>query len=204
MDKDKYLSVFAGLALLAQLICACCPLFRLWCPECVHGGFQSITSYPFRTIHTTPKGIRVDDGMGYGADLAKLDARVDAMETCFREEMRKLPVLTLEQQNAWGCQMVKGFGESWPLKRTCIWIKVVPPVTSTCSDQQFIPAKAPDALCRAKGIEPTAECPCLWRTAIQDDRVIITPPAMYLWEIGRLWTLCNNVWASPFARCLSL
>lgn len=147
----------------------------------------------------TPSGIQVDTG-GYAVDFIALDARIAKIEACIRQVAAESLALPAEEKKSWQC--LREADPNQELMRDCLVIKVVAPTLSKCSDWQFIGVAAPDELCLAKGVTPTAECPCMWRTAIQDDNVVITPPAMYLWEVGRIMTSCNNIWYSPYAKCL--
>ncbi len=197
-----YLTRAVLLTFIMLTVGACCLWFKSWCPTCPLGHYQSLSTYAFKETHRTSKGVRVDDSLGYGIDLELLDLRVDNMRGCIQEEMLKLAVITAEQRTSWGCAGI-GFDESYKLSRGCFAIKVVAPIKSACSDWELLPIPAPDVLCQAKGLEVSADCPCRWRTVIQDDFLIITPPALYLWEIAKIWTQCSNTWASPFAKCLS-
>jgi hypothetical protein len=166
--------------------------------QCYNGYFENITNYTVKPDAVTPSGIRVDTG-GYAVDFIKLDARLAQMEACIQEVARASLALPRETLQKWQCLKF----DDTPLNRACLVIKVVSPAYSSCSDWQHIPVEAPADLCEAKGLTPTADCHCLWRTAIQDNNTIITPPAMYLWDVGRMMTTCNDVWRSDFAKCLS-
>jgi hypothetical protein len=164
--------------------------------DCYQNFFEDITDFEINPDMATGSGIKVDSG-GFDVDLFALDARIGMMEWCITGVMANNP----EPDPKWQC-LYRNFTGMRRLKRSCLIIKIVPPVYSKCSKWQFIGVPAPNELCRAKGINPTPECPCMWRTAVQDDNVVITPPALYLWEIGRIMTSCNNIWESPFAPCL--
>lgn len=152
---------------------------------------------------STPSGVLVDDSEVPAVDMLALDTRIDAMEGCFLAAAKNLPEPTPEQLWNWQCIRNPKYIE--PIKRGCITIKVVPPVLSQCqTEYQLLPVKADDKLCEAKGLKPTPQCPCLWRTIILHDTTIITPPALYLWELPRAWSGCNNLWFSPFSHCLTL
>lgn len=169
------------------------------CKTCYSNYFANVTSYKIVPNATTSKGIKVDTASNFNTDLEELDRRIDKIEACMLEEMRKLPLLTEQQRQEWQCPD-KGFIAE-ELKRECVQIKVVSAVVSECSAWQLLPVLAPNKLCLDKGVIPTIECPCRWRTVVQDDYRIITPPAMYLWELPRVMTGCNNIWKSPFAKC---
>ncbi len=156
----------------------------------------------------TPAGIRVDTS-GYAINATLLDERVGKIEACILRVMSENPI----PNPAWQC--IPANYKPEPLKRDYLVIKLVTPVPS-CSNWQLLPIPAPDELCAEKELKPKPECPCLWRTAIQDENIILTPPpetrpdipptsvpAPYLWEIGRMMTGCNGIWSSPFTKCLS-
>jgi hypothetical protein len=76
---------------------------------------------------------------------------------------------------------------------------------SPCSGQQLLPYNAPEALCEQKGIKPTQDCPCMWRVALQDNWLIVTPPNLLLFkaELTRLVTGINNPWLNnEISKCL--
>jgi hypothetical protein len=100
----------------------------------------------------------------------------------------------------WGCLQGSG-DEIKELNKECLIIKFIPAVKSSCSNWEFLPILAPEQGCIDKGLIPTAECPCRWRTGILNDNVILTPPATYLWDIIRIMTTCNGFWYSPYAKC---
>lgn len=185
---------------------------------CYLNYFQNVTDYKVAPDTHTPSGVAVDTGNGlYEIDLKELDGRLSKIESCLQDVMEELPDLSKEEIDGWQC-IRDGFGKREALKRQCLVIKLVRPVYGSCSDYQMIEATVEPnpSLCEDKGLPPTPDCPCRWRTAIQDENTIITPPeetrpdiaptippAPYLWELGRMMTSCNNVWASPFAKCLS-
>ena len=88
------------------------------------------------------------------------------------------------------------------------WLSVYIATDSTvspCTGHQLLPYPAPDRLCLDKGQEPTAECPCRWRGAIQDGYwIVVTPDLRMLKEqVTRLVLNLNNPWSRPeLARCL--
>lgn len=168
--------------------------------RCYQNFYQNITNYEVSPDVVTPSGIKVDAG-GYAVDLVALDARIAKIEACIQAAAAESLALSAEEKKSWQC--LREVDSDQKLSRECLVIKVVTPTFSKCSDWQFIGVMAPDEGCLAKGLTPTSECPCMWRTAVQDDNIVITPPAMYLWEVGRIMTSCNDVWHSPYAKCLS-
>lgn len=178
--------------------------------NCYENNFENITNHTISPDTSTPEGISVDTG-GYPINLQMLDERINRIESCIQNLFKNYPLPDAK----WKCLKTR-FDPQEKLLRKCLVIKIVPPVYSPCSDWQFIGEYAPAEFCLVKGVVPKPECPCRWRTAIQDENVIITPPeetrsnipptippAPYLWEIGRMMTSCNEVWQSPFSACLS-
>jgi len=146
----------------------------------------------------TPHGIRLDLRDAPSTDIVKLDERVGKMIVCLEEELRKV---NYHPPKDWQCQ--SPLVEPGKFKWDCYPIKVVPAAKSPCSpDQEFLPVLADPRLCVAKGLEPKPECPCRWRTLVQHGFSVITPPRLYLWELGRQITGCHNLWSTPAARCL--
>lgn len=181
--------------------------------KCYKNYYMNITDFEVNLNAETKNGIKVDTG-GYYVNLQSLDKRILKIETCLLEVMKDLKEISAQNQQKWQCLKNK-FNPDERLKKECLTIKIVPPINSKCSAWQTIGVIAPNEHCIAKGLMPTDECPCMWRTAIQDENVIISPPeetrdvpktsvvAPYLWELGRIMTSCNLTWYSPFAKCLS-
>jgi len=165
--------------------------------QCYFNYYANVGTWVVNPDKVTPSGIKIDSG-GYLIDLEKIDKRIKNIEQCIIEVAKEYERKGFENQ--WQCiRPIKP--ES--LKRDCLMIKIVNPIYSNCGkDWEFIGIKAPDKLCEDKGLIITPECPCMWRTAIFQDNVIISPPALYLWELGRIITSCNAIWASEFAKCL--
>lgn len=167
------------------------------CKEsCYENYFQNITEYKINPVYQTPKGIGLDvTDVGIFPELNLIDERVDKIEECILNVTKSITKI----EPIWQCIRALPVEN---LKRECIIIKVVQPVYSKCqSNWNLLPILAPEQLCIEKGIIPTKECPCRWRSVVQDDNVIITPPALYLWDIVKIYTGCNNFWYSPFAAC---
>lgn len=76
----------------------------------------------------------------------------------------------------------------------------------TCDGtQQVLLDEAPAASCEAKGLEPTPECPCRWRAAIQDQQVAVSTPDLYNVRdpIVRIVTRCMQPWSAPeLVQCM--
>jgi hypothetical protein len=209
MTRDDRINVicvciFGALACLAvYLLSGCCNLFP---GSKVFGGCQSCYGsmifedkyYDVKSNITTPKGWHVD-ATEQSFDVAAFDARMDKIETCLLGLMTEYKTLTEDQRVKWGC-WPRGYDPK-PLSRDCLEFKIVPAVKG-CSDWQFTKVLAPDAGCLAKGITPTPTCPCRYRTYVQGNRIVVTPPALYLWEVTRIVTGCSGAWSSPFAKCM--
>lgn len=133
------------------------------------------TDYPFKVTGHSPAGIPVDDPRG-DLDLTALDAKVSSVLGCL------------------------GAG---PLPRE-FGVKVAPDWSvSACSGQQVFPCAIGPEGCQAKGLTPTADCPCRCRAVVQDNAIIVTVPAMTVLP-GRLVSLltgAENPWLSEFAEC---
>jgi len=186
-----------------------------------HNFYSNITNYSVHPTHITSAGIQIDAGNSY-PDLFTLDYRISQIEACLLNSMKNYPHITTEERNKWQC-LSNDVNPKEKLKRKYLIIKLVKPFFSNKSDWLFIgqnenstsPLEAPQSACQAKNLEP----PCYWRTAIQNENIIISPnpyldmkreipqtspPTPYLWEIGRMMTGCNLTWYAPhFAKCLS-
>jgi hypothetical protein len=178
-----------------RLLSAACALIFTACGDhCPRNFFQNVTDYRVAPTVSMITGWRIDSDIGFFTALTELDARMDKMDDCVLKVAAGIKSLN----PIWGC--IRPL-PTQPFDRSCLIVKVVPPVYSACSTWEHLPAEADPRFCRDKGLEPTLECPCLWRSAIQDDYVLVTPPAMYAWDIVRMYTGCNNLWGSPFAVC---
>ena len=159
--------------------------------ECYNNGFSNIIRYEITPDITLTSGIRVDSG-GFQIDTGKLQERLTNIDDCIIDVVTNEP----EYMDFFPPGEIK-------LKKDCIVIKVVDAVAG-CSEWQFIDVLAPESLCRAKGVKPTSECPCRWRTALLDDNVVLTPSDVYLWEVVRMHTGLDYIWDTPFAKCAVL
>jgi hypothetical protein len=164
--------------------------FLVPCMRYASNNFSNLTSYRIHTDTVTAAGFRIDSS-GYLLTheyLSAVDDRLLEIEKCMQTVDPKLD----------------------PIDRDCFTIKLVEPVHSICSpEEEFLPVEAPRALCEDKGLEPNPECPCRWRTAVQDHDVLIVPFApdprkLNLWDTVRIHTGINNVWPTPFAKCAAL
>lgn len=146
---------------------------------------------------TTPSGVRVDPGENE-VDLVALDAVLDRVDDCLAKLAPggELPV--------WLSVAAQCPGKSLRVsERSCITIKVVDDWYETCSGEQALSWLAPASGCAAKGLKPDPNCPCRWRSGMQDGHTVVTTPDFYLawdWYI-RVTTGCLNPWAKGMAEC---
>jgi hypothetical protein len=160
--------------------------------------FHGEVSWKVKVDYVTVGGFAVDNDSTWEIDNVLLDARAEHIEQCLKEVCKDAP----PTEPWWDCNCSHLIASD--LKRDCIVVKIVEPIFSRCSDWQFVPIDAPQRLCDAKGLEENPECPCRWRWYIQDQNVLITPPALYLYDLVRMHTTCNAMWFVPeLAACAS-
>lgn len=168
---------------------------------CYSNLYLNITDYPVNPNAVTPSGIQVDTFIDL--DLQRLDQRISQIETCLKNLVGAEYIISQKEMIEWQCLKNTFYPEEF--KRNCLVIKVVEPVFSQCSDWHFIDALAPQEQCEAKGLEQDKNCPCRYRWAIQNENVLITPPGhlgdLYLYDLVKIWTGCNNYWISSFSIC---
>jgi len=171
---------------------------------CYINFYQNITNYDINVNAVTPAGFQLDTG-GYPIDEHSLDARLLKIESCLTETAKEINFTTDQLPEDWQCL-------SHPLdillfRRECLVIKFVESAYSPCTpEEEFLPIEAPQTLCKEKGLKPNPDCPCRWRTAIQDDNYLIVPwtekvENMNLWDLIRVHTGCNLFWSSPLSKC---
>ena len=171
--------------------------------QCYINHYQNITNYEVNP-NTTIAGVMVDDG-SFDFDREILADRILAIEECLVGAAGPLDPKEKEEGRC-----LKDSLEPLPFKRDCLVIKIVESVYSPCSPNEgFLPVEAPQALCEEKGLEADPNCPCRWRTAIQDDNVLIVPlesaERMNLWDLTRIWSGCNNQWkVTNLTKCAGL
>ena len=186
------------LVLLSSLICGGCG------PDCYWNLYTNVTKYSIQTNQVTESGIAVDTIQSYQPDLEAIDSAVLRVEACL-EDLRQSGYFPVPKSQCIDLPL-----RAAPIKRECLKVKIVAPVTGTCSEWHFLREKAPQEFCDAKGLESDPDCPCRWRWATQDDCHIVIPVphenhALYLYELVRIHSGCNNYWADPeLARCAKL
>jgi hypothetical protein len=133
-------------------------------------------------------------------DLAAVDAHTDAVEACLRAKYPdgKLPPAVVAAGHCLYDTI------ELTVHRDCLTVKLAPDWRWSCDGkEQVFPCSVDPALCEAKGIHPTAECPCSCRSAIQDDGVIVVTPNLHLYDndLIRLQTSCNFIWIPGLQEC---
>ncbi len=70
-----------------------------------------------------------------------------------------------------------------PPVRSCYTVYVPNDWHVACEDpEQQVYGKAPQEVCDAKGFKANSDCPCGWRTNVQNGSVIVTTPNLYLFR----------------------
>ena len=163
--------------------------------------YQDQTNYEITPEFVTPSGLAVDP-TGQDVSAALVDELTDKVERCLIEEFGDPPVIPEDVMEKGMC---RSNTFALPISRECLTVKVPDDWVMSCDQtQQLLPAPAPDQLCRDKGLEPSAECPCRWRAGIQDHQTIVVTPSFYLYNdpLIRIVTGCNNPWGHPaLQRC---
>ncbi len=185
---------------LCLLVLACCGDEF----DCYQNLFANVTSYVVRPSVETSSGFSVDPSGFTDIDYVALDQRLRNIELCL---IQLAPRYTHADREAGQC-IRRGELPAESFK-SCLVIKIVAPLFSRCSpDERFVDALAPQYLCEDKGLAPISDCPCRWRTAVQDERYLIVPhepvATMHLWQLVAIYTSCNNFWETEFAACASL
>lgn len=151
---------------------------------------MSMSSYKLERHIYTPAGIKVYNNY-QEVDLNFIDTQVEELETCLNIS----------------------------INRSCFAILIPDDwFISQCSGQQMLPVTAPYEQCAIKGLylpeecrglsRPTENCPCVctYRVALQDDYIVVTPPALRLMKVdlARLVTNVNDVFSDPLiSKCLA-
>ena len=193
--KKSKIVFFLCVGVFSFLLSVCGPAPETNCPP---NYFQNLIFLTLNPTQVTKSGISVDST--YWVDLDTLDTRIGQINTCIEAISASIVQITEEQRVAWGClnrELRQG-----PFNLSCLSVKVVDPYPS-CSEWQLLPVSAPDQLCRDKGLTPTPECPCMWRSIVINDYILVTPPALYLWDVATIFTGCLNLWVSPYSSCLN-
>lgn len=186
-------------------------LFLAGCSDgkrCNNNNYQNITQYEIAVNSVTPGGVNVDDS-GFFVDLEELDRQINEMEICVQNALSGgIDMATAETQD---CRI-----DGWDyrtdfvdisVRRECLTVKISPDWrVSTCSEEymEVFPCEINPQVCIDKGLEITDECPCMCRSTIQDENVVVTTPNLYLFrgELARQMTGCNNPWFGAVSACL--
>ena len=146
---------------------------------------------------------RVSEKFGFVIDDRKHEIDDGVLDQTVENTLRcieGLGRLTEEERRAAWCT-----GEVVPEIRSCLVIKAAPEWRYSCDGRtQVFSCNAPDASCRAKGLEPTAACPCSCRAAVQDNSILITAPNLELvpWRLTEMLTGCDQLQNVPrLAAC---
>lgn len=148
---------------------------------------QNRTAYEFSPTYETPAGLVVSDPR-HELDPAALDATAARVQRCLRD----VALTDLEVQRGW-CSAYAA-----PPIRPGVRVLVAPDWrVSACTGLQVFPCAMPDAACHAKGLRPTADCPCSCRGALQDaatkPTIVITPNLAALpWQLVILTLGCDQ------------
>jgi len=107
--------------------------------------------YAVRPMATTPLGIAVDHAGVTVVSLSEIDRRARAVADCLGLH----PDLT------------------------CLVVKVAADTVPSCAGPwRLLPIAGAPGSCVAKGQQPSAACPCLYRAGVQPDGAIVTEPAL--------------------------
>lgn len=151
------------------------------------GNYQMIEGYDVTpTFRTSSHGFVIDDPKNELNDEV-LDRTVSNVVKCLKDAG---PPNKVQRREGW-C-----IGDWTPEIRSCLVIKVAPEWRPSCSGQgEVFSCAAPVESCRAKGLEPTAECPCSCRAAVQGSGMIVTTPNLELvpWRLVELLSGCSQI-----------
>jgi hypothetical protein len=163
----------------------------------------SRTRYPVSATRRTPAGVAVDDPRAELPD-ATVDEAFAAVESCLAAKPR---TMTAGDTAMWGGMNCSTSRIPATVNRAHLVVKVAPDWhVSACSGQQLFPCQIDSSGCLAKGVQPTPECPCQCRHAVQEHAgvytLIVTPDALLLRAaIVEAVTGCENPWAGLLAEC---
>lgn len=188
--------------ILALLLLSGCTSRQDW----VEGAYPGDFPTDYSEVRTSASGVRVSGDVS----LDKVDFIIDTVYECLGTEVPS-GKLTPEEDRAALCY---NSGTLDYPKRSELVVIVAPHELSCDKRQELLTVSAPDSGCRAKGREPTPECPCRWRAGYRDGSSwwpwsspehlhIVTPSAYMLSDtLTRLITGCHNPWAVPrLANC---
>jgi len=142
----------------------------------------NVTHYPVDgTVIVTPDGALVYPS-GNIVDQPTADAiddKIDAVQACLDKNFPRY--------------------HAGKAPKKCFRIVIAPDWRAACKGEgQQVFGKAPQSACTAKGFEEDPECPCGWRSAVQDGKYIVTTPNLYMlgqglceylsgWPASELW-----------------
>jgi len=150
-----------------------------------------VTAYPETEGRITPGGILLDD------PLRELDdGQVDAIAQRTLECVRALP--------KWECPRGYRAGPPQTELKACLRIQVATNWrVDECSPEQKFPCAIGPGSCQMKGQSPDANCPCMCRAVIQQNRTVVITPNMKLLPaaLTQLFSGCDHVWQGELATC---
>lgn len=162
---------------------------------CYDDHYANVTAYTVRATQRSPSGIAVDGAL----DLGELDRRTAAVEACLAARFPdgRMPAALVAAAHCLTDRV------ELVVHRECLTVKVAPDWHVGCAGEQVFPCSVDPALCQAKGLTPTAACPCECRSAIQDDGTIVVTPDLRLYanDLMRLQTSCNDIWVPGLEEC---
>lgn len=177
--------------LISLLLCSCSSsYYRL--------NFLNVTNYTINPDEVTSNGVRVDTS-GKTVDLVEIDQKITQVENCLKN---KYPTGKLPNEIIKTGQCVNNWFDT-NINRAELVIKIAPDFHIGCAGEELFPCGVDPKLCEAKGLTPTAECPCECRVAIQDNHAIVVTPNLYLLKADmiRLQTGCNFIWIPGLQEC---
>ena len=166
------------------LLAACAP------PASRRPGCHAWGTLPEQTSYVVSPTVQPDGLSVEAPDPAQVGAVVDAVERCLAPYIgARIP----DGDAGWCPAFYPG------VVRTCLTVAVRPSVPSCDGHTQLLPDLADPRSCLAKGVTPTAACPCRWRSGVQDQQTAITTPNLATLPdaLVKIVTGCPYPWAVP-------
>ena len=166
------------------------------CAPCYDSYEPNYTNYSVHRTGISSLEYGLDDPKGE-LDRVRLDKIVEDVKDCVAAV---LPLTPQEQQEG------ECMGTPTPEIRSCLTVKDAPDWHWGCNNQEQLFGSAPIASCEAKGLTPTADCPCEFRAIIQDNCTVITTPNMKILagQLTTLFTGCTNAWTGRLLTCAKI
>ena len=215
------MSMFKGIVSISTIIVICIVLFPLFDNKaetftgCSSGGMPcneinwgystgEFNQYSVHPTEITQTGIAYDpSGLPINPEL--IDRLTNEVETCLATAFPG-GVIPLDVAAGSYCSATNF---TLPFDRHSFVVKIASDWVLSCPDpvygqQQLLPVSAGDSGCIAKGLAPSAQCPCRWRAGIECPNNLITTPSFYLYKdvLIRYMTGCGDPWAMvQFSTC---